>query len=87
VLAVIGALKRWTWVFYAVLVLLGLQTLSLPFSVISAVATTALSPVKLPVGTTWASIALGVPAVAIFIWMLVAVIRRGPWAMTRVSTS
>jgi hypothetical protein len=83
VVAIIGALKRWTWVFYAVLVLLGLQAVSLPFAVVSAVATSALNPVKLPAGLTWASVAFGVPAVALFVWMLVAVIRRGPWGMTR----
>src|SRR5260370_34411854 len=33
---VIGALMRWTWLFYVVLVLLGLSTLSLPVNVASA---------------------------------------------------
>ena len=82
--AIIGALRRWTWVFYAVLVLLGLTTLSFPFTLISAFTTSTLSPMKLPVALTAVSVALGIPAVALFIWMAVAAFRRGPWAMTRV---
>jgi hypothetical protein len=83
VVAIIGALRRWTWVFYAVLVLLGLQTVSFPFTVISAFATSSLNPVKLPVELTASSVALGIPAVALFVWMLIAAIRRGPWGMVR----
>ena len=85
--AIIGALRRWTWVFYAVLVLLGLSTVSFPFSLISAFTTSAMSPLKLPVGVTAASVAFGIPAVALFVWMAVAAFRRGPWAMTRVAPS
>jgi len=85
--AIIGALRRWTWVFYAVLVLLGLSTLSFPFNLISAFTTSATSPLKLPVALTAASVALGIPAVALFVWMAVAAFRRGPWAMTRAPLS
>lgn len=85
--AIIGALRRWTWVFYAVLVLLGLSTLSFPFSLISAFTTSATGPLKLPVGVTAASVAFGIPAVALFVWMAVAAFRRGPWAMMRVAPS
>jgi hypothetical protein len=83
VVAIIGALRRWTWVFYAVLVLLALETLSFPFALISAFAPSMLSPIKLPVVTAAVSVAFGLTAVALFVWMLVAIIRRGPWAMTR----
>jgi hypothetical protein len=81
--AIIGALRRWTWVFYAVLVLLGLQTVSFPFTLVSAFTTSAVSPMKLPVALTAASVAFAIPGVALFIWMAVAAFRRGPWAMTR----
>jgi uncharacterized membrane protein YkgB len=84
-LAIIGALRRWTWVFYAVLVLLALTTVSFPFTLISAFTTSTLSPFKLPVAITAVSVALAIPAVALFIWMAVAAFRRGPWAMTRSS--
>jgi hypothetical protein len=85
VLAIIGALRRWTWVFYAALVLLGLQSVSFPFTVISAFSPSAFSTLKLPVAVTATSVAFGFPAIALFAWMLVAAIRRGPWAMTRVA--
>jgi hypothetical protein len=87
VVAIIGALNRWTWVFYAVLVLLGLQTVSVPFTLISAFTTSAISPMKMPVALTASSVAFAVPAVALFVWMLVAAFRRGPWGMTRVAPS
>ena len=86
-IAIIGALRRWTWVFYAVLVLLGLQAVSFPFTLISALTTSTISPLKLPVALTVASVAFGIPAIALFIWMAVAAFRRGPWAMTRVPPS
>lgn len=83
VVAIIGALQRWTWVFYAVLVLLAFETMSFPFVVIRAFTTSTVSPIKLPVATTAASVALGVVAIALFVWMMIAIFRRGPWAMTR----
>jgi hypothetical protein len=83
VVAIIGTLQRWTWVFYAVLVLLGLQTISFPFTLISAFTTSTISPMKLPVALTAASVAFAVPAIALFVWMLVAAFRHGPWGMTR----
>jgi hypothetical protein len=83
VVAIVGALKRWTWLFYVVLVLLGLSTVSFPFTLISAFSTSALNPVKLPVALTASSIAFGFPAIALFAWMLVAAIKRGPWGMRR----
>jgi uncharacterized membrane protein YkgB len=86
VVAIIGALQRWTWVFYAVLVLLGFETMSFPFAVFSAF-TTSLSPINLPVGMTAASVAFGAAGATLFIWMLVAIFRRGPWAMTRAPLS
>ena len=87
VVAIIGALKRWTWVFYAVLVLLALETVSFPFALISAFTPSTLSPIKLPVAGAAASVAFGLAAVALFVWMLIAIIRRGPWAMTRAPIS
>jgi hypothetical protein len=84
---VIGALRRWTWIFWVVLVLLGLGTLFLPFNLISAVAgsTYAERLYGLPSWTTWLSVAIGIPTAALFIWMLVALIRYGPWATRKVT--
>ncbi len=86
-IAIIGALRRWTWVFYAVLVLLGLQAVSFPFTIISAFTTSSITPMKLPVALTAVSVALAIPALALFIWMAMAAFRRGPWATTRVPPS
>ena len=88
VVIIIGALNRWTWMFYVVLVFLGLGAISLPFNIIGALAgSTPLNPYSLPVWVTWLSVVLGIPGTALFVWMLVAVIRYGPWAMTRKLTS
>ncbi|TMD91215.1 MAG: hypothetical protein E6I73_04985 [Chloroflexi bacterium] len=81
---IIGALKRWTWIFYAVLVLLGLSTLLLPFNIIGAVSgSSGLNVYSLPPWIYWASVGIGIPLAALFVCMLVAVIRYGPWAMPR----
>jgi hypothetical protein len=84
IVVIIGALQRWTWLFYAVLVLLGLGAISLPFNLVSAVAgSTTLNIYSMPAAVTWLSVALGIPGTALFVWMLVAVIRYGPWATTK----
>ncbi len=81
---IVGALKRWTWLFYVVLVFLGLGAVSLPFNLVSAVAgSTALNIYNLPTWLTWLSVGFGIPGAALFVWMLVAVIRYGPWATTK----
>jgi hypothetical protein len=84
VVIIIGALNRWTWMFYVVLVLLGLGAAGLPINLVSAiVGSTSANPFSLPTWITWLSVAVGVPGTVLFIWMLVGVIRYGPWAMTR----
>jgi len=82
---VIGALMRWTWMFWVVLVFLGLGALGLPINLFSAVAGSAYpgNLYGLPSWTYWLSVAVGIPGVALFIWMLVALIRYGPWATTK----
>jgi hypothetical protein len=84
--AVIGALSRWTWMYYVVLVLLGLGTISLPVNLISAATGSALTSAYgfgMPSWTYWISVATGIPATALFVWMLVAIVKRGPWGMVR----
>jgi hypothetical protein len=82
---VIGALMRWTWIFWAVLVLLGLGALGLPINLYSALggSTYAGNLYGLPVWTYWLSVGVGIPGAALFIWMLVALVRYGPWATTK----
>jgi hypothetical protein len=86
---VIGALMRWTWMFWAVVVLLGLGALGLPINLYSALAgsTYAGNLYGLPSWTYWLSVGVGIPGAALFIWMLVALVRYGPWATTKTTAS
>jgi len=82
IVAIVGAMRRWTWVYYAIVVLLGLGALSLPFSLVSTPA----GPVPLPLDVQllrWAQFVIGIPGAALFVWMLFALVRHGPWAMSR----
>jgi hypothetical protein len=84
VVAIIGALKRWTWVYYVLLVLLGFSAISLPLNLINAVGGSAISAAggfSMPPWIYWLGLASSIPATALFIWMLVALVQRGPWAM------
>lgn len=82
--AVAGALRRWTWAFWAILVLFGIVTVFLPFNVGSAaMGASAANLYGLPVWTVWLSIAFELVTAAVFAWMLVTLIRIGPWATTR----
>lgn len=88
IVVVVGALQRWTWMYYAVLVLLGFGAISLPVDVVDALggsAVSAASGFSLPVWTYWLGLASAMPSTALFVWMLVALVRRGPWAMRKVS--
>jgi hypothetical protein len=88
IVVVIGALNRWTWMFYAVLVLLGLGAISLPVDVVDALggsAVSAASGFNLPSWIYWLGLASAIPSTALFIWMLVALVKRGPWAMRRIT--
>jgi hypothetical protein len=88
VVVVIGALQRWTWMYYAVLVLLGLGAISLPVDVVDALGGSAMSAASgfsLPAWTYWLGLLSALPSTALFIWMLVALVKRGPWAMKKVT--
>lgn len=88
VVILLGALNRWTWLYYAVLVLLGLGAISLPFNMVSAISGSSISAASgfsMPAWTYWLGLATSIPSAALFVWMLVALVKRGPWAMTRVA--
>jgi hypothetical protein len=87
VVAIVGALKRWSWTYYVVLVLLGFSALALPVNLLSLVsgsARSAMGGVSMPSWTYDLATAVGIPATALFVWMLVALVKRGPWAMRKV---
>jgi hypothetical protein len=85
---IIGALSRWTWVFYVALVLLGLSVVSIPLNIVNAVSASTISSLSgfsMPSWIYWTGILLSIPAVALFVGMLVAQVKHGPWAMRRTS--
>jgi hypothetical protein len=85
IVVVIGALKRWTWLFWVALALLALQVAGLPFQLANAFgAFNALTPgLSLPPAVTWFSVVAGLASAALAAWMVVAALTRGPWAMRR----
>lgn len=85
IVAIVGALRRWTWLYYAVLVLLGLGVVSSPLSLVN-MATGAYSSTygyTVPTAMFVLGIVLWFPETALFVVMLIALIKRGPWGMTR----
>jgi hypothetical protein len=88
VVAVIGALNRWTWIYYVALIFLGFGAISLPVDLINAAGGSAVmgaSGFTVPSWTYWVGVAVSIPGTALFVWMLVALVKRGPWAMRRVA--
>lgn len=87
VVAVVAAIRRWVWAYYVILVLLGLTLFSTVINLINLVSGGALTAnqVQPPEPARIASYVAGVVDTALFIWMLVALVKRGPWAMRKVS--
>lgn len=83
--AIVGALNRWTWLYYAVMVLLGLGLLGVPVNLTNiATGSSALSyGVGMPSWINWAGLIFAIPGGALGIAMLYAMVRRGPWGMTK----
>lgn len=87
VVAVVAAVRRWVWAYYVILVLLGLTFFSTVINLINLVSGGALTAnqVQPPEPARIASYVSGLVDAALFIWMLVALVKRGPWAMRKVS--
>jgi hypothetical protein len=88
VVAVVGALNRWTWTYYAVLVLLGFGAISLPLDLVNALSGSAISSASgftMPAWTYSVGLLTAIPSAALFVWMLVSLVKRGPWAMRKVA--
>jgi hypothetical protein len=81
VLIIVGALKRWTWMFYVVLVFGGLSTIGLPFNLVAAIgrSTTPGIP-SVAAWESWLQVLYGMASAALFAWMVIALVRYGPWA-------
>jgi hypothetical protein len=84
-LAIVGSLRRWTWVYYAVLVLSGFGILGLlnVVYIFTGPAMSRVSGFNFPVWFYWIGFLHAIPATALFIVMLYALVKRGPWGMTR----
>jgi hypothetical protein len=83
----IGALRRWTWIYYVVMVLLGISALLLPIQIFDAAMGARLSSASSFTMPSWfyvLNFVTGLPGAALFAWMLIAQITRGPWAMRRI---
>jgi hypothetical protein len=87
VVVIIGALQRWTWLYYVVLVLLGLSVVSGPANLLSFVtgSTASTYGYSLPAWLYVVGIVSWFPSTALFVVMLIALVKRGPWGMTRIN--
>ena len=78
--AALGSYLGWRWMFWAALVLYGLSGITV-FTNIGSFANPDRSPI--PVTGLIVSELFAVLGLAMFVWMLIAAIRYGPWAMKR----
>lgn len=85
IVVIVGAIRRWTWAHYVILALLGFTLLGTVFNLINLVAGGALTArqPQPPEFTRIAAYVLGAIDTVLFVFMLVALVRRGPWAMKR----
>jgi hypothetical protein len=67
--------------FYLVLVFGGLSTILLPFNLITSVgrSTTPGIP-SVAAWESWLQVLYGTASAALFVWMVIALVRYGPWA-------
>lgn len=87
VLFIVAAVKRWIWAYYVVLVFLGFSVLSGPTNVLNLATRNSYSSLGFtpPVALYVYGIVAWFPATALFVFMLVALVKRGPWGMRKIS--
>jgi hypothetical protein len=81
--AALGSFLRWRWMFWGAFVLLGLGTLGTLIN-LRSFANSDQSPI--PVGGLIVGELIGALGAAVFVWMLVGLVKYGPWAMKRPGT-
>lgn len=88
VLGIVASIRRWTWAYWAMLVLFGLGILGVLIDAVELVLYNALPSlyggISLPAWVYVVGIVFGLIDTGLFIWMLIAIVRYGPWAMKRV---
>jgi len=78
VVAVVGALKRWTWLYKVLFAVFGLGTLALPLNLTRLVSGGAAAPIYAE------AVAFEIPGAVLFGWMVLASRRGlGPWGMAK----
>ncbi len=80
VVAALGSYMGWRWIFWAALVLLGVGAIG-AITNLGILANPGTSPI--PGWALAVDQVLSIAAFALFIWMLIGLIRYGPWAMKR----
>jgi hypothetical protein len=80
VVAALGSYMGWRWMFWAALVLLGVGAIG-AITNLGTLANPNTSPV--PGWALAVDQVLSIAAFALFVWMLIGLIRYGPWAMKR----
>jgi hypothetical protein len=78
-----GSYLGWRWIFWGVLVLFGLGSISALLG-LGSLARASDSP--MPFGGLVLSELLNLASLAMFVWMIVGLIKYGPWAMKRPGT-
>ena len=76
----VGSYRGWRWAFWGALVWLGLNSIGILTNL--STLTRSGTPPQPPVATL-GSLLLSIAALALFVWLLVAAIRHGPWAMRK----
>jgi hypothetical protein len=81
--AAVGSYLAWRWMFWAVFVLCGLSAIGALIN-LRSFANADQSPV--PVGGLVVGELIGFLGAALFVWLLVGLVKYGPWAMKRPGT-
>src|SRR5712692_1100383 len=81
--AAVGSYLGWGWVFWPVLVICGLTAIGALLGLVS-LARTSSSPIG--AGGLVISELLDLAGAAVFVWMVVGLVKYGPWAMKRPGT-
>jgi hypothetical protein len=87
-LIVIGSLRRWTWFYWLLMVIFALSILAIPQQLLQVfgIGTTGAAgqpPLLLPLPNALLGLAVACAELALFIWMIVAYRKYGPWACRR----